>query len=153
MQCVKCNESKPKKDLHYDQKTLELYCSECISPADETVPYYDIDDYLKENIPEVYTRKTKAVSSRLDLAALIYLMKYAQENGISNISSVINEMVNEMRKLKSLNDVELIEYPFDGKPKRKVGSPFLQPKRVRKEEITIDQPEKVENDEGDILTL
>lgn len=147
MICTKCEKKKHRIDLLYDDKTLEVYCKDCL---EDGIPYNKINDYLKTSFTELYNMKQRATSTRLDLSQLIYLMKYSQHHRTGNISSTVSAIISKMMDKDSLTSIDLIGSPFKRKKKPQKLHDYLEMKEYDKETLTLgnekdDMPDKLVN--------
>lgn len=104
MKCSKCEQVKSKYEMVYHKPTLNVMCNECCTDG---VALDEIDDHLEKHFPEVDYLKNKAVSTRLPLHGVVYLLKYAQKHEIPTISRVIQELVAQMQKIEPLHKEQL----------------------------------------------
>lgn len=164
IKCYKCDKPVHSFNAYYSKKTLYPHCEICAGNFMGYMNYDEYRDYLAEDLFEIGNREGKAISTRLDIPQMFYLLKFAQVHNTENISQTISKVIDELRK-----DIPLDDVVYDGrgfkrsqsKKDRKIVPTGLKIKEIKeKQTFVVEKPKEVtviedeeDGDNEDVFTI
>lgn len=145
MKCAQCERPITANGSFYNKLTLEVECSKCNRDG---IPYHSIGRQIEKQIPSLYKMSNNSISARLYLDQLIYLLKFAKDQKTTTISTTVGAIVNMLKELYPLTDMELENNPLyetkESAPKKRPTPNFLVKKGAEKQQIQVgdDVPEE-----------